>query len=80
VVVADRARWPGLGSGPEHDQHAVSVRAIEMVDSLSLSLSTVPVLVTLLKLPLRLFKTSGPDHCLLASWERYFQRRVSSSP
>ena len=36
MVVADRARWPGLGSGPEHDQHAVSVRAIEMVDSLSL--------------------------------------------
>lgn len=28
VVVADRVRWPGLGSEPEHDQHAVSLRAI----------------------------------------------------
>jgi hypothetical protein len=80
VIVADRVRWPGLGSGPEHDQHAVSLRVIGRWSTLSLSLSTVPVLGTLLKLPLRLFKTSGPDQCLLAFWKRLFQRRVSSSP
>ena len=28
VVVADRVRWPGLGGGPEHDQHAVPLRLI----------------------------------------------------
>lgn len=73
MVVADRVRWPGLGSGPEH---AVSLRVIGRWSTLSI----VPVLGTLLKLPLRLFKTSGPDQCLLASWKRFFQRHVSSSP
>jgi hypothetical protein len=75
VVVADRARWPGLGSGPVHDQHAVSLRMIGRWSTLS----TLPVLGTLLKFPLRFFETSGSDQCLLVSWKRFFQRRVSSS-